>query len=62
MWGQALIKYVQNIKKGIDGHAASWYSDVFDLVFPNIDAEYANNIWKAQLAKMDKVEHTPKDE
>lgn len=56
------LELPENIKEGIDGHAASWYSDVFDLVFPNIDAEYANNVWKAQLAKMDKVEPTPKDE
>lgn len=62
MWGQALTYYVQNIKEGMDGHAASWYSDVFDLVFPNIDTESANNAWKAQLAKRDKVEHTPEDE
>lgn len=49
-----LILFFQNIKEGIEGHAASWYADVFDLVFPNIDAEQANNIWKAQLAKPDK--------
>ena len=44
----------QNIKEGIEGHAASWYSDVFDLVFPNVDREQANNVWKAQLAKPEK--------
>jgi Lon-like ATP-dependent protease len=31
-----------------------WYSDVFDLVFPNIDEEMANNRWKSQLTKKDK--------
>lgn len=42
---------VQNIKEGIQGHAASWYADVFDLVFPNLDIEAANQRWKSQLAK-----------
>jgi ATP-dependent Lon protease len=41
----------QNIKEGIEGHPVSWYSDVFDLVFPDVDAEEANNLWKAQLAE-----------
>lgn len=40
---------VKNIKEGITGRAASWYSDVFDVVFPNLDAEEINNRWKAQL-------------
>ena len=51
--GASTNTHSQNIKEGIDGHAASWYSDVFDLVFPNIDAKHANNIWKAQLKKPD---------
>ena len=33
------------------GHPVNWYSDVFELVFPNVNAEQANNIWKEQLAK-----------
>lgn len=40
----------QNIKEGIQGHAASWYANVFDLVFPNLDNEAANQRWKSQLA------------
>lgn len=44
----------QNIKKGIDGHAASWFSEVFELVFPNVNAEQANSLWKTQLAETDK--------
>lgn len=43
---------LQNIKEGIQGHAASWYADVFDLVFPNLDVEAANGRWKTQLAKV----------
>lgn len=33
---------MQNIKEGIEGRPASWYSEVFDLVFPNLDREQAN--------------------
>jgi len=32
----------QNIKEGIEGKPVSWYSQVFDLVFPNLDREKAN--------------------
>jgi Lon-like ATP-dependent protease len=42
---------MQNIKEGIEGKPAKWYSDVFDLVFPNLDKEQANNLWKDQLTK-----------
>lgn len=41
----------QNIKEGIEGRPAKWYSDVFDLVFPNVDQKEANNLWKKQLKK-----------
>ena len=48
---QLLTSSQQNIKEGIEGHPASWYSDVFDLVFPSLDKETANDRWKEQLAK-----------
>ncbi|KAI4173992.1 MAG: hypothetical protein LQ346_008296, partial [Caloplaca aetnensis] len=38
-----------NIKEGIQGHGVSWYSDVFDLVFPDLDRDAANGMWKEQL-------------
>ena len=41
----------QNIKEGIEGKPAKWYSEVFDLVFPNVDKDQANNLWKDQLSK-----------
>lgn len=44
---------IQNIKEGIEGHGVSWYSDVFDLVFPDLDRDAANQMWKEQLAKKD---------
>ncbi|KAI4171070.1 MAG: hypothetical protein LQ343_004482 [Gyalolechia ehrenbergii] len=43
------IELPENIKEGIQGHAANWYSDVFDLVFPDLDREAANYVWKEQL-------------
>lgn len=32
----------QNIKEGIDGRPATWYSDIFDIIFPNLDTKKAN--------------------
>lgn len=52
----------QNIKEGIDGHAATWYSDVFDLVFPNVDAAEANALWKDQLTKKKSNKDEDEDE
>jgi Lon-like ATP-dependent protease len=46
-----LLTMHQNIKEGIEGHPAKWYSDVFDLVFPSVDAAEANALWKQQLTK-----------
>lgn len=31
-----------------------WYSDVFDLIFPHIDPNEANNLWKEQLKEPEK--------
>ncbi|KAK9770334.1 putative Lon protease-like protein [Seiridium cardinale] len=46
------LELPENIKEGIEGRPASWYSDVFDLVFPDLDKEAANNCkiceWKKQ--------------
>lgn len=47
---------MQNIKAGIEGRPVSWYSEVFDLVFPDVDTAHANRLWKKELAK------PPKDE
>ncbi|CAG8973302.1 hypothetical protein HYALB_00000064 [Hymenoscyphus albidus] len=50
------LELPENIKEGIEGHPAKWYSDVFDLVFPNLDVEQANNQWKDQLKKKKKAD------
>ena len=26
-----------------------WYQDVFDIVFPNVDAKQVNDLWKDKL-------------
>lgn len=46
----------QNIKEGIEGKPVDWYSDVFDLVFPDVQAAEANRLWKKELAKPAKEE------
>ena len=48
---EANARAQQNIKEGIEGRPAKWFSDVFDLVFPNLDPAVANDVWKSQLAK-----------
>ncbi|KAI4244117.1 MAG: hypothetical protein L6R40_003101 [Gallowayella cf. fulva] len=49
------IELPENIKEGIEGHAASWYSDIFDLVFPDLDHDAANHLWKDQLREPEKT-------
>jgi Lon-like ATP-dependent protease len=46
----------QNIKEGIEGKPVEWYSDVFKLVFPDIDEAQVNSLWKKELAKPPKEE------
>ena len=41
----------QNIKEGIEGHAVGWYSEVFDLLFTDLDKGAANHVWQKQLAE-----------
>lgn len=50
------LELPENIKVGLDGRPASWYSDVFGLVFPNVDHEAVNNVWKEQLKTSPKSE------
>ena len=39
-----------------------WYSDVFDLIFPDVDPNEANNLWKEQLKEPEKKEGRTKSE
>ncbi|KAF2732997.1 ATP-dependent protease La [Polyplosphaeria fusca] len=43
------LELPENIKEGIEGKPVSWYSQVFDLVFPDIDREQANKVWEKEL-------------
>ncbi|KAJ5914280.1 hypothetical protein N7504_003163 [Penicillium tannophilum] len=45
------LELPENIKEGITGHPVSWYSDVFDLLFPTLDQEAARTIWQKALTK-----------
>lgn len=36
------LELPENIKEGIEGRPASWYKEIFELVFPNLDREKAN--------------------
>ncbi|QIX01325.1 hypothetical protein AMS68_006842 [Peltaster fructicola] len=50
------LELPENIKEGIEGKPVDWYSDVFDLVFKNVDEAQANTRWKKALAKPPKEE------
>lgn len=39
-----------------------WYSEVFDLVFPDLDVDVANNVWKTQLAEPPSTESRQQDQ
>ncbi|KAI1805219.1 ATP-dependent protease La [Daldinia bambusicola] len=36
------LELPENIKEGIEGRPASWYNEIFEVVFPNLDREQAN--------------------
>lgn len=48
------LELPENIKEGIEGHAVSWYSEVFDLLFTGLDKDAANLIWQKELAEKSK--------
>ncbi|KAB8272752.1 Lon protease C-terminal proteolytic domain-containing protein, partial [Aspergillus minisclerotigenes] len=48
------LELPENIKEGIEGHAVSWYSEVFDLLFTGLDKDAANHIWQKELAERSK--------
>ncbi|KAI5292823.1 ATP-dependent Lon protease pim1 [Ascosphaera acerosa] len=45
------LELPENIREGIEGHAVSWYSEVFDIVFKDLDKEAAGKLWREQLAE-----------
>ncbi|KAE8161628.1 Lon protease C-terminal proteolytic domain-containing protein [Aspergillus tamarii] len=52
------LELPENIKEGIEGHAVSWYSEVFDLLFTGLDKDAANHIWQKELAEKSKNKST----
>jgi ATP-dependent Lon protease len=57
---------MQNIKEGLEGRPVSWYSEVFALVFPDLDKDAANKLWEKELKgkknERKRKEHKKKDE
>ena len=51
-----LIVIWQNIKENIEGHPVDWYGDVFNIIFPDVDAAQVNHMWKEQLKEPEKKE------
>ncbi|KAK4238397.1 Lon protease C-terminal proteolytic domain-containing protein [Achaetomium macrosporum] len=58
------LELPENIKEGIEGRPASWYSEVFDLIFPNLDREKANKckICENKKEKEEKAEDDDKSD
>ncbi|KAI5208039.1 lon protease-like protein [Aureobasidium subglaciale] len=55
------LELPENIKEGIEGKPVAWYSEVFDLVFPSVDAKAANTMWKQTLKKEKKEKREKED-
>ncbi|KAF2663741.1 ATP-dependent protease La [Microthyrium microscopicum] len=56
------LELPENIKEGMEGKPVEWYSDVFETVFPNIDHDAANSVWKKKLSKPPKSERDDNDD
>ena len=53
---------LQNIKEGIEGRPVSWYQDIFELIFPNLDREQANQCKSCEWKKEHDAKQSDKDE
>ncbi|KAE8377673.1 Lon protease C-terminal proteolytic domain-containing protein, partial [Aspergillus bertholletiae] len=56
------LELPENIKEGIEGHAVSWYSEVFDLLFTGLDKNAANHLWQKELTEASKNKSTKDNE
>ncbi|KAF3394299.1 Lon protease [Penicillium rolfsii] len=45
------LELPENIKEGIEGHPVSWYSEVFNILFADLNHDNARTIWQKALAK-----------
>ncbi|CAP70334.1 uncharacterized protein PODANS_3_4170 [Podospora anserina S mat+] len=55
------LELPENIKEGIEGRPVSWYSEVFDLIFPDLDKEKANKSRVVVAENKEKKEEEKKD-
>ncbi|KAJ5907693.1 ATPase AAA-type core [Penicillium taxi] len=55
------LELPENIKQGIQGHPVSWYSEVFEILFPNLDQEAVRTVWQKALSKPEKGERGDDD-
>jgi len=55
------LELPENIKQDIEGKPVDWYSDVFNIVFSNVDSGRVNSLWKKELAKPPKSEQDRAD-
>lgn len=56
------VAHTQNIKEGLEGRPASWYSDVYDLAFSDLDKARATKLWENELKEADKREEKKRGE
>ncbi|KAL6232967.1 Lon protease-like protein, mitochondrial [Aspergillus navahoensis] len=56
------LELPENIKSGIQGHAVSWYSEVFDILFAELDKDAANRVWQKQLSEEPEKKSNDQDE
>ncbi|KAI0009719.1 ATP-dependent protease La [Xylariaceae sp. FL0662B] len=45
------LELPENIKEGIEGRPASWYGEIFEHIFPDLDREQANRCKACELKK-----------
>ncbi|KIH90162.1 Lon-like ATP-dependent protease [Sporothrix brasiliensis 5110] len=57
------LELPENIKEGIEGRPVSWYSDVFGIIFKDVDREQANKCKICEWKKLhDNEDSSKKDE
>ncbi|KAI3318619.1 lon protease [Xylariaceae sp. AK1471] len=60
------LELPENIKEGIEGRPASWYKEIFNLVFPNLHKEQANTCkiceWKKKHGSSSSDSNNNKDD
>ncbi|KAL2120481.1 hypothetical protein VTJ04DRAFT_4508 [Mycothermus thermophilus] len=55
------LELPENIKEGLEGRPVSWYSEVFELIFPNLDREKANHCKVCEMREKEKEEEKERE-